>query len=138
MRTTSSSSSSASGQYPSQSQDSTEVNEFMSMLQARSGPVSDLKVETTPLKLLIFLAIKPVQPCGPVCHILLHFLQRHQKVHAQDLFAEVALVERLLQDRLVQPLELRQGKLRRQQFEANRLIANLALETLQGRRHDAI
>ena len=88
--------------------------------------------------MLILLAIETVEPRGPVGHVFLDLVQGDDEVHAQDLLAEIALVERRLQDRFVQPLQLRKGELRRQQFEANRLIAHLVFETLEGCRQDAL
>ena len=64
--------------------------------------------------------------------VLLDFVQLDEQVHREDLLAEVALVERAFQDRLVQPLELREGELPREQLEADRLVADLPLQPPEG------
>ena len=68
--------------------------------------------------------------------VLLDLVGLLQKAHGQDLAAEVPLIQRPLQDRLVKVLKLRERELRRQQLEADRLIADLALEPLQGHPQD--
>src|SRR5262245_32128803 len=70
-------------------------------------PPSNLEVETSLLELLVLFLVEAVEPGGPVGHVFLDLVERHEKVHAQDLLAEVALVEPLLQDRFVEPLQLR-------------------------------
>ena len=52
------------------------------------------------------------------------FVQLDQQPHRQDLLAEVPLVQRPAEDRLVQPLELGQGELPRQQLEPDRLVVS--------------
>src|SRR5207253_4888634 len=90
----------------------------------------NLEVEAPFLELLIFFPVEAVESGGAVSDILLHLIEGDEKVHAQDLLAEVALVERRLQDGLVQPLQLGQRELGRQQLETDRLVAHLVLEPL--------
>ena len=68
-------------------------------------------------------------------NVLLDFARVHQQfsvAHREDLFPEVALVQRAFEDDFVQVLQLRKGESLGQEFEADRLIAHLALKPLVG------
>src|SRR4030095_566253 len=60
------------------------------------------------------------------------FLKRKEQSHAEDLFAEVALVQFGVEDCLVEMLELRKSELLGQQLEPDRLIPHLSSQALQG------
>jgi len=63
--------------------------------------------------------------------VLLDLVGFLEKAHRQRFAAEVAFVERPFDDRFVEMLQLRKCELRRQQFEADRLIADLPFEPFQ-------
>ena len=88
--------------------------------------VSHFKIESALLELLVFVRVKAEQLCWAMTTGHLGFLKRHQQAKAQDLFAEVPLVQFISEHRLVEMLELRESELGRQQFEPDRLVPHLA------------
>src|SRR5258706_14464298 len=93
-----------------------------------SQNVSQLKIESALLELLVFIRIKAEQLCRAMPAGHLGFVERHQQSEAQHFFAEVPLVQSGAQDRLVKMLQVGQRELRRQQLEADGLITHLALQ----------
>ena len=78
------------------------------------GENSDLKVEPPLHQPPVLRFIEPIEPRGAVGDVLLDLVGFDEHVHAQDLLAEVPLIQRPLEDRLVEVLELRQRELFRQ------------------------
>src|SRR5262249_22468772 len=102
--------------------------EAISKRSVTARDISDLEVEAFLLELQVLLPIEPVELRGPVGDVLLHLVEIHEQIHGEDLLAEVALVERPLEDRLVDLLELRERELRGQELEPDGLVAHLSLE----------
>src|SRR2546426_11860852 len=59
-------------------------------------------------------AAKAIQTGRAMCSRLGHSWRGLQQAQAQHLLAEIALIEGTIQDRLIYPLQLRQGKVSRQ------------------------
>src|SRR5262245_43164664 len=87
-----------------------------------------LEVESLSRQLLIALLVEAVEAGGAVGDALLDLVELFEEAHGEDLLAEVALVELLLEDDLVHALELRQRELGRQELEADGLVGELAAE----------
>src|ERR1035438_5935762 len=88
--------------------------------------VSHFKIESAFLELLVFVRVEAEQLRWPMTTGHLGLLQRHQQAKAQDLFAEVPLVQFISEHRFVEMLELRKRELGRQQLEPDRLVSPLA------------
>src|SRR5438067_707020 len=58
----------------------------------------------------------------------LSFLERDEQTETQDLLAKIPFIELIFEHGLVKMLELRERKLRRQQFETDRFVTHLAFE----------
>jgi hypothetical protein len=50
-------------------------------------------------------AVDPVQPCGAVRHVRLHFVGFNQRIHRQHALAKVAFVELAFEDQFSEMLE---------------------------------
>src|SRR5215208_3352011 len=81
---------------------------------------SDLEVEPLPNHSPVRRGIEPVQPRRAVGDAALGLVELLEQSHAEDLLAEVALVERVAEGGLVQALERREGELLREELEADR------------------
>src|SRR6478735_1953188 len=90
--------------------------------------LSQFKVESAFLKLLVFIRVEAEQLRRAVPSGHLGFLKRDEQLKAQDLLAEVALVQFSTEHRRVEMLELRQGKLGWQQLKADGLVTHLAFQ----------
>src|SRR4051794_7749585 len=89
---------------------------------------SNLEVKSLLHQPPVLRFVEPIESGGAVGDVLFDFISLNQKCHSEQLFPEVALVERALQDRLVQVLQLREREPFGEQFEADRLVADLALQ----------
>ena len=65
-------------------------------------------------------------------HVLLNLGGLDQEAESEDLLSEVPLVERLSEHDLVESLELGESELLGQELEADRGVADLALEPFEG------
>src|SRR5690348_15876716 len=74
------------------------------------------------------LGVEAIEPRRAVLADLLHALRRLHNARDQQLLAEVALVQRAVQNGLVDLLQLAQRELRRQQLEANGRVLQLATQ----------
>src|SRR5262249_50695382 len=93
--------------------------------------VLQIKIKTLLLELFVFVSVEAEQLCRAMPPGHLSLLQGDEESEAQDLLAEVPLVHRGFEHCFVEVLKLRQRKLGRQQLEADRLVAHLALEPKQ-------
>src|SRR5688572_12072936 len=94
--------------------------------------LSQFKVESTFLELLVFVRVEAEQLRRAMPSGHLRFLERNEQPKAQDFLAEVALVQFSAKHRLVEMLELRQREFRRQQLEADGLVAHLPFQSPEG------
>jgi len=89
---------------------------------------SDFKIEAVLFELLVFSGVETVELRWPMCPVPQFLLQWDEQAQAEDLFAEVPLVQFGSQYRLVQMLKLRQREFLREQLKANRFVANLSAQ----------
>jgi hypothetical protein len=88
-------------------------------------------VESVSGELPILALVETVEACGAVGDVLLDFLGLDQQTRRQYLLAEVALVEFAFEHDFVQVLKLRESELLRQEFESDRLVAELPAQSLE-------
>src|SRR5688572_11100678 len=98
---------------------------WVSMSRSRSF-ILDLEVEPFARHPPVLGLVKAVEAGGAMGDVLFDLVRLDEHAHRQDLLAEVPLVERAVEHGLVQPLKLREREARRQQLEADRLVADLA------------
>src|ERR1051325_2647298 len=91
------------------------------------------KVESAFLELLVFVRVEAEQLRRTMSPCHLGFFERHEQIKAQDLLAEVALVQLRAEHRFIKMLELRKRKLGWQQLESDGLVAHLAFQPVQRR-----
>src|SRR5436190_12491372 len=89
---------------------------------------SQFKIESAFLELLVLIRVEAEQLRRAMTSGHLGFLEWNEQTEAQNFLAEISLVQVGFEHRLVEMLELRQGKLRRQQLEADRLVTHLAFQ----------
>src|SRR5215204_5028339 len=97
---------------------------------------SKFEIESALLELLVFFRVETEQLRGAMTSGDLGFLQGNKQSEAQHFFAEVPLVQPGFEHRFVQMLKLRERKLRRQQFEADWLVADFSFQAGEGQHED--
>ena len=87
-----------------------------------------LEVKFRAFQSLVFLRVEAEELRGAVGSGGGLFRERDEQIHRQDFFAEVAFVERGLQDGFVEVLELREGEFLREQLEADGLVTDFSAQ----------
>src|SRR6185437_5832218 len=93
-------------------------------------------MESALLKLFVFVRIEAEQLCRAMSPDHLCFFERNQQAEAQDLFAEIPLIQTSSKNGFVKMLKLGKRELWRQQLETDRLVTHLAFEPLKGGSQD--